>query len=86
MVQGMDSKKRSDWYYFVCRPAEGIVQDACGQVPDSLKVPEPGDFQIPPRSIPLVDTVIVAMGRAQFLGSIPWVTRWVTPCTAWRRS
>lgn len=68
MVQGMDSKKRSDWYYFVCRPAEGIVQDACGQVPDSLKVPEPGDFQIPPRSIPLVDTVIVAMGLHNFSG------------------
>jgi hypothetical protein len=54
MVQGLNSNgKRSDWYYFKC--------SGCN-LPDSLLIPGDGDLMVGERYLPLLDTVIAAMG------------------------
>ena len=62
MVQGLDGNgKRSDWYYFRCG------SDDCG-FPDSMKAPNENDLLLGTRNIPLIDTVIEAMGLYDSLG------------------
>ena len=54
MVQGLNGNgKRSDWYYFKC--------SGCS-LPDSLLAPSDGDLMVGERYLPLLDTVIAAMG------------------------
>ena len=56
MVQGLNGNgKRSDWHYFRCDGS------ACN-LPDSLLAYEDGDLFVMNRYLPLVDTVIDAMG------------------------
>ena len=71
MVQGLDGNgKRSDWHYFKCKPV--LAEDAPGSVtedapgacslPDSLLAPGEGDLLVGERYLPLIDTVIAAIG------------------------
>ncbi|MBO4713943.1 MAG: transglutaminase domain-containing protein [Fibrobacter sp.] len=63
MVQGLNSNgKRSDWYYFKCKPVSSEnAPDVCN-LPDSLLAPSEGDLMVGERYLPLLDTVIAAMG------------------------
>ena len=62
MVQGLDGNgKRSDWYYFRCG------SDDC-ELPDSMRTPNENDLLLGARNIPLIDTVIEAMGLRDTAG------------------
>lgn len=63
MVQGLDGNgKRSDWHYFKCNPL--LAENTLGvcSLPDSLMAPSEGDLLVGERYLPLIDTVIAAMG------------------------
>ena len=63
MVQGLNSNgKRSDWYYFKCKPVSAENAPEVCNLPDSLLAPSEGDLMVGERYLPLLDTVIAAMG------------------------
>ncbi len=63
MVQGLNSNgKRSDWYYFKCKPVSSETAPEVCNLPDSLLAPSEGDLMVGERYLPLLDTVIAAMG------------------------
>ena len=63
MVQGLNSNgKRSDWHYFKCRPVSAENAPEACKMPDSLLAPSEGDLMVGERYLPLIDTVIAAMG------------------------
>jgi hypothetical protein len=63
MVQGLNSNgKRSDWYYFKCKPVSSETAPEVCNLPDSLLAPSEGDLMMGERYLPLLDTVIAAMG------------------------
>ena len=63
MVQGLNSNgKRSDWHYFKCRPVSAENAPEACKMPDSLLAPGEGDLMVGERYLPLIDTVIEAMG------------------------
>ena len=63
MVQGLNSNgKRSDWHYFKCRPVSAENAPEACKMPDSLMAPGVGDLMVGERYLPLIDTVIAAMG------------------------
>lgn len=63
MVQGLDGNgKRSDWHYFKCKPLSAENTPGVCSLPDSLMAPSEGDLLVGERYLPLIDTVIAAMG------------------------
>lgn len=63
MVQGLDGNgKRSDWHYFKCKPVSVETSSEACSLPDSLLAPSEGDLLVGERYLPLIDTVIAAMG------------------------
>ncbi|WP_407449956.1 transglutaminase domain-containing protein [Fibrobacter sp.] len=63
MVQGLDGNgKRSDWHYFKCKPVSAETSSEACSLPDSLMAPSEGDLLVGGRYLPLIDTVIAAMG------------------------
>jgi len=63
MVQGLNSNgKRSDWHYFKCRPVSAENAPEACKMPDSLLAPSEGDLMVGERYLPLIDSVIEAMG------------------------
>lgn len=63
MVQGLDGNgKRSDWHYFKCKPVSVETSSEACSLPDSLMAPSEGDLLVGERYLPLIDTVIAAMG------------------------
>ncbi|PWJ65819.1 Transglutaminase-like superfamily protein [Fibrobacter sp. UWB8] len=63
MVQGLDGNgKRSDWHYFKCKPLSAENTLGVCSLPDSLMAPSEGDLLVGERYLPLIDTVIAAMG------------------------
>ena len=63
MVQGLNSNgKRSDWHYFKCRPVSAENAPEACKLPDSLLAPGEGDLMVGERYLPLIDSVIAAMG------------------------
>lgn len=63
MVQGLDGNgKRSDWHYFKCKPLSAENAPEACSLPDSLMAPSEGDLLVGGRYLPLIDTVIAAMG------------------------
>ena len=71
MVQGLDGNgKRSDWHYFKCKPllaenaSRSEAENTLGvcSLPDSLMAPSEGDLLVGERYLPLIDTVIAAIG------------------------
>lgn len=63
MVQGLDGiGKRSDWHYFKCKPVSVETSSEACSLPDSLMAPSEGDLLVGERYLPLIDTVIAAMG------------------------
>jgi hypothetical protein len=63
MVQGLDGNgKRSDWHYFKCKPVLVETSPEACSLPDSLMAPSEGDLLVGERYLPLIDTVIAAMG------------------------
>ncbi len=63
MVQGLDGNgKRSDWHYFKCKPVSAETSSEACSLPDSLMAPSEGDLLVGERYLPLIDTVIAAMG------------------------
>ncbi|WP_249268841.1 transglutaminase domain-containing protein [Fibrobacter sp. UWB1] len=63
MVQGLDGNgKRSDWHYFKCKPVSMETSPGVCSLPDSLMAPSEGDLLVGERYLPLIDTVIAAMG------------------------
>lgn len=63
MVQGLDGNgKRSDWHYFKCKPVSVETSPEACSLPDSLMAPSEGDLLVGERYLPLIDTVIAAMG------------------------
>ena len=63
MVQGLDGNgKRSDWHYFKCKPVSAETSPEACSLPDSLLAPGAGDLMVGERYLPLIDTVIAAMG------------------------
>jgi len=63
MVQGLDGNgKRSDWHYFKCKPVSAEDASEACSLPDSLLAPGEGDLLVGERYLPLIDTVIAAIG------------------------
>jgi len=69
MVRGLDKNgKRSDWHYFVCDPVaaeNSSVKNPCS-IPDSLQAYSENDLLVGKRYLPLMDSVVEAMGLVRY--------------------